>query len=79
MSYSENGGAQMTMPVAPMYGGGYGNGMFGGDGAWWLIILLLFANNGWGNGIGKVEYSYLKTLPEETMLLFREVLIRTPL
>ena len=51
MSYSENGGAAMTMPVAPM-GNGYGNGFFGGDGAWWLIILLLFANNGWGNGLG---------------------------
>lgn len=51
MSYSENGGTAMTMPVAPM-GGGYGNGLFGGDGAWWLIILLLFANNGWGNGFG---------------------------
>lgn len=51
MSYSENGGATMTMPVAPV--GGYGNGFgFGGDGAWWLIILLLFANNGWGNGFG---------------------------
>ena len=54
MSYTENGGGtQMTMPVAPMFGGGYGNGGFlGGDGAWWLIILLLFANNGWGNGFG---------------------------
>lgn len=52
MSYSENGGTAMTMPVAPM-GNGYGNGgFFGGDGAWWLIILLLFANNGWGNGFG---------------------------
>lgn len=52
MSYSENGGTAMTMPVAPM-GNGYGNGgFFGGDGAWWLIVLLLFANNGWGNGFG---------------------------
>ena len=51
MSYSENGGATMTMPVAPV-SGGYGNGFFGGDGAWWLIVLLLFANNGWGNGFG---------------------------
>lgn len=51
MSYSENGGTAMTMPVAPM-GNGYGNGFLGGDGAWWLIILLLFANNGWGNGFG---------------------------
>ena len=52
MSYSENGGAPFTMPVAPAgYGG---NDFLGGNGAWWLIILLLFANNGWGfgNGIG---------------------------
>ena len=29
---------------------GYGDGMFGGNGAWWIIILLLF---GWGrNGFG---------------------------
>ena len=54
MSYSENGNANFTMPVSPMYGGngGWGNGSFFGDGAWWLIILLLFANNGWGNGFG---------------------------
>lgn len=55
MSYAENNGsgAQMTMPVQPMFGGnGYGTGVFGGDMAWWLIILLLFANNGWGGGFG---------------------------
>ena len=28
---------------------GYGNDMFGGNGAWWLIVLLLF---GWGRGFG---------------------------
>ena len=41
------------MPVSPMYGGGYGGGMgnFGGD--WgWIILLLLIAGNGWGNGFG---------------------------
>lgn len=28
-----------------------GNGMWGGDGAWWIIILFLFAFcGGWGNG-----------------------------
>lgn len=45
---SENG--VMYMPVAPAYGNG--NGMLGGgDGAWWLIVLFLFAmNGGWGNG-----------------------------
>jgi len=52
MSYSENGNAAFTMPVAPYAGNGNGNGFFGNDGAWWLIILLLFANNGWGNGFG---------------------------
>lgn len=43
----------MTMPVAPVgySGGGYGggNGMFGGDGVWW-IILFLVVFLGWGNG-----------------------------
>lgn len=42
----ENG--TMYMPVAPAYGGG--DGMFGGNGAWWIIILL--AVLGWGNGFG---------------------------
>ena len=41
----------MVMPVSPMYGGnggGFGNG-FGGD--WgWIILLLLLASGGWGNG-----------------------------
>lgn len=37
--------------------GGYGSNGFGGfngDGAWWLIVLFLFAlsGNGWGNGFG---------------------------
>ena len=42
----ENG--SMYMPVAPAgYGG---DGMFGGNGAWWIIILL--AVLGWGNGFG---------------------------
>lgn len=47
--YSENGN-NMVMPVTP-YGGGYGNdGMFGGMGGWWIIVLL--AVLGWGNGFG---------------------------
>lgn len=45
---TENNG--MYMPVAPAYSGGYGDGMFGGQGAWWIIILL--AVLGWGNGFG---------------------------
>ena len=33
---------------------GYGNGMFGGDWSWWIIVLLLFGwgNNGYGFGGG---------------------------
>ncbi len=49
MSYSENGGYPFNMNVVPAGGAGYGgDGFLGGNGAWWLIILLLFANNGWG-------------------------------
>lgn len=46
---NENG---MVMPVAPMYGSG--NGGFGGfgDNGWWILVLLLLAGNGWGNGFG---------------------------
>ena len=31
---------------------GYGNDMFGGNGAWWLIVLLLFGWGGRGYGFG---------------------------
>ncbi len=43
----------MVMPVSPMYGG-YGNGGFGNFGGdWgWIILLLLIAGGGWGNGFG---------------------------
>ena len=48
----ENNGFVTTMPVAPAYGGGNGfGGGFGND--WgWIILLLLFAGGGWGNGFG---------------------------
>ena len=47
-------GNELVMPVSPMYGGGYGNGGFGfgGDSWGWIILLLLCANGGWGNGFG---------------------------
>lgn len=59
MSYNANGG-DMVMPVAPMGYSGYGGGnggfgnAWGGDGAWWLLVLFLFAfnGNGFGNGFG---------------------------
>lgn len=56
MSYSV-GNDNMVMPVAPM-GGGYGNAGcgdgfgWGGNGAWWLLVLFLFAANGNGFGWG---------------------------
>lgn len=41
----------MVMPVSPMYGNGGGFGGLGND--WgWIILLLLFAGGGWGNGFG---------------------------
>lgn len=53
LSY-ENGSNGMVMPVSPMMGGYGYNGMMGGDGIWWMMILFLFAfmGNGWGNGFG---------------------------
>lgn len=52
MALTDENGNGMIMPVAPMYGGGFGgnsngNG-WGGDWAW-IILLLLLAGNGWGN------------------------------
>lgn len=68
MSLSD-GGVQATMPVAPtgMMNSGFGG--FGGDGAWWIIILFLFVfcgwgNNGWsnnGNSAGGVMDGYVLT------------------
>jgi hypothetical protein len=40
----------MYMPVVPQGYGMGGNDMFGGNWAWWIIILLIFG--GWGNGFG---------------------------
>lgn len=46
---TDGNGVGAYMPVVPQ-GGGYGDGMFGGNSAWWIIILLIFG--GWGNGWG---------------------------
>lgn len=52
MSLSD-GTPMMTMPVAPANTGN-GNGFgWGGDGAWWIVLFLIFAAfGGWGNGFG---------------------------
>ena len=58
MSLSD-GGVQATMPVAPtgMMNSGFGG--FGGDGAWWIIILFLFVFCGWGE---RVRINVMKSL-----------------
>lgn len=52
LSYDNNGNG-LVMPVSPMASTGNGFG-FGGDGAWWLIVLLLigWGGNGFGNNNG---------------------------
>lgn len=60
-----NGGIQPTVelatnngngfyPYPAFYGnnGGFGNGFFGGDGIWAIVLLALLFNGGWGNGFG---------------------------
>lgn len=46
----EGTGFNVSMPVAPAYGVGYGNGGFGGFGGdWsWIILLVLLCGGGWG-------------------------------
>lgn len=61
---NENGSNSMVMPVVPYgnnSGSSWSNG-FGGDGAWWLLVLFLFMfngngwGNGWNNGGGAIPY-----------------------
>lgn len=54
MSLTDANGGLSAADVAAVMGNNNGNGFgFGGDGAWWFILLiLLFAGNGYGNGYG---------------------------
>lgn len=59
MALTDGNGSDMVMPVAPLYGGGYGSGGgfgnsgFGGDWGWIILLLLIgWGNNGWGGGFG---------------------------
>ena len=46
----ESQNQQPSVNVYPNGGNGYGGDMFGNNGAWWIIILFLFAMmGGWGN------------------------------
>lgn len=58
-----DGNSGMYMPVAPA-ATSYGNDcMMGGNGLWWIVILLLFANNGWGGfgGNGMMPWMFGQT------------------
>lgn len=52
------------MPVAPAYNGGNNNGMGWGNDGWWIILLLLAFNGGWGGmggwggGFGNMALGY---------------------
>lgn len=55
MAINDEGSNGFYMPVAPAYGGGYGNNGgfgFGGDWGWIVLLLLLAGNGGWGMGFG---------------------------
>lgn len=56
---SDSCAPMLTMPVQPAgygYGGNSGGNMWGGDGAWWIVLFLIFGwgwgGNGWGGGFG---------------------------
>lgn len=50
LTNGELSAADVAAVVGNNGGGGYGNNGWGGDGAWWLLVLFLFAFNGnWGN------------------------------
>ena len=75
----ENGGLSAS-DVALIQGsrnsGGFGDSGFGGDGAWWIVLFLIFALGGWNNGGsfgggsfggGANEYAWLSNGQKEIM------------
>ena len=48
MALTDENGSSMVMPVSPLGNGG--DGMFGSNG-WWIILLFILLG-GWGNGFG---------------------------
>lgn len=62
----ESNNTPFTMPVMPANTGNGNNGAWGDDGAWWIIIFVLFfafggwGGNGWGNngGMGSTASAY---------------------
>ena len=56
MALTDNEGVGTTMLVQPTgYGNGggmFGNGAYGGEWFWFILLFVLIGNNGWGNGYG---------------------------
>lgn len=61
-----NGTGYNLSDIAAVAGRNNGDGMFGGENGWWIILLFLFAfgggwgNNGFGGGgnQGEIAYSF---------------------
>ena len=43
---------------------GEGDGFFGGNNGWWIILLFLFTMGGWGNGFGGNRYGVPATVED---------------
>jgi len=51
MGYENGGLSASDVALIQDRNNGFGSG-FGGDGAWWIILFLIFAMGGWNNGFG---------------------------
>ena len=51
MNYENGGLSASDVALIQDRNNGFSNG-FGGDGAWWIILFLIFAMGGWNNGFG---------------------------
>ena len=51
MDYGNGGLSASDVALIQDRNNGFSNG-FGGDGAWWIILFLIFAMGGWNNGFG---------------------------
>lgn len=61
----ESNNTPFTMPVMPANSGYGNNGAWGDDGAWWIIIFVLFfAFGGWGNVLFFLTFQKLNSLSD---------------
>lgn len=72
----ESNNTPFTMPVMPANSGYGNNGAWGDDGAWWIIIFVLFfAFGGWGgNGWGGNGSNFLATYGREVFAVADELI-----